>query len=217
MDLIILSIARSGHNFVRNNIISWKPYEKYFNLETIKPKNYNNELKKLGKNKINNKKDNIIVVRDLLNWLSSYLKFQFYGHNFNSISRVYDYCNYWELITKEGFNETNYLSDKVTVIYDLFKVDRDYRKNICNKIGGYYNENNLDIVTIEGNGSSFDYYNYQKNGNKMNTEKRYQYFINSHMEHIYLDILKKRPRAVKLYKKYFNLNREQLDILKKIE
>ena len=69
-NLMMIAMTRSGHNF--NNILSWKQY-KYINAESIKPKEY---LYFIDKHKVVGETKNVILLRDLLNWLSSYLKIQ---------------------------------------------------------------------------------------------------------------------------------------------
>ena len=45
-NLLLLSMTRSGHNFIRNNIKSWREYKKYINAESVYPEKLNQFLVK---------------------------------------------------------------------------------------------------------------------------------------------------------------------------
>ncbi|HUW89609.1 MAG TPA: hypothetical protein VMV43_03745 [Candidatus Nanopelagicaceae bacterium] len=69
-----ISVPRSGHFFIKNNIESWldNPFE-FINLENFSPKDFPNHetICKLDPNIYSNSLK-IIVLRDLLNWFTSY-------------------------------------------------------------------------------------------------------------------------------------------------
>ena len=211
MDLVILTVPRTGHYFIKNNLLSWKNYYNYINFESVTPQQCLESLNTYNKNDV----DIIILTRDLLNWLASYLKLVL--NDTNIINLVYNRCGIWEIITKEVFNETNIIKNKISIIYDEFKLNSHYRKKICNKINGDYNEDQLNIVPHYGYYSSFDGDSYQNIGNKMETDKRYEYFLNNDGKDIYFDVLKKHPNAISLYEKYFNITNKQKEIINSIK
>lgn len=209
--LVVTSMTRSGHNYIKNNLISWKKYDDFLNLESENPKNHQVNMNRY---KISVNDDNIIIVRDLLNWLSSYLKMLLNEKIAKKrIELAYDYTSRWERITMEAFNETKFINNKIIINYDDFCSSQEYRKNICEKINGKYNENKLNVVPNNGQYSSFDGKIFQNIGNKMKTNERYKFFIGHEYEEIYFNILKKHPEAIRLYEKYFILNNEQKELI----
>ena len=79
-NIVVLGCCRSGHNFVMNQIKSWDVNNEMlvYNFEDVRPIDYEVSKKAMVSNgKLFNPKletINIIVVRDLLNWWASYLK-----------------------------------------------------------------------------------------------------------------------------------------------
>ena len=77
-NIVILGNCRSGHNFVIEQIKSWNPNDLIYNFEDVRPINYEtSKLSMVNERQIFNPEletINIIVVRDLLNWWASYLK-----------------------------------------------------------------------------------------------------------------------------------------------
>ena len=135
--MIIYHIApkRSGHAFVGNMIRSWTDAI-YKDMENRRPERFQR-----------NKRGIIVLqTRDLLNWFASYYRAsQTYNRRMVSI---------WWAISAEVYRP-HLFPDAVRLIYDRFFVERAYREDICRQIGGTYNEDVLEVVLPNGDGSSF--------------------------------------------------------------
>lgn len=94
----------------------------------------------------------------------------------------------WLLLAKELIGETNNLPQFTKIYYDEFFKSREYRKEICNKIGGDYSEANLNTVSMAGNYSTFDGEKFQGKAQQMNVLERYKEWKPEHQK--YLNILK---------------------------
>jgi hypothetical protein len=115
----------------------------------------------------------------------------------------------WETLVKEYYGVTKYVPSSFKILYDDFFKNPDYRKKLCDKIGGEYNEDYLNIITNAGGGSSFDKFNYQKNAQNMNPYNRYLEILDTEYKDLYLEFLKEKYNTIKLYLKYFDVNDEQ--------
>ena len=89
---------------------------------------------------------NIILLRDIINLFASRIKF-----NKPWIKSDEKYVNMWIKYAKECCNETNNLNNKIIIIYNKWLIDKNYRDEICRKLG----VKNLDIINYVGRNSSF--------------------------------------------------------------
>lgn len=207
-------MTRGGHNFVKMNLLSWKKMG-FVNLESELPRAYNIHLKRYVPS--NQVPVNVLVQRDLLNWLASYFQARINNKNKKPIDhRMDEFITTWGELTKEFFNETDYVPNKIPIIYDKFKSSKEYRQKICKEFGGKYNELKLNYIPHNGQHSSFDGKRFQNKGNKMQTELRYKQFIGTQYEANYLDFLRKHPNVVDLYLKYFDVDDNKLELIYKL-
>jgi hypothetical protein len=108
---------------------------------------------------------NILIIRNPYNLLaSSYKYIQNEGPCKDIIADI-RLIELWKYYAKEFLSETNYIPNKVTIVYDLFITNKKYRKNKCLQLK--LNINPDDILTLDmGGGSSFgnnnDYHNRYK-------------------------------------------------------
>jgi len=210
--LAMLSMTRSGHNFIKENILSWfdRNDVSFLNLESYHPATCLKTIE--ARMNPNQQLLNTVVVRDLLNWLSSYMKMKLRKPN-NNMAQIDEYIKLWDLITKEAYGETNHLGDKTIIVYEDFKLHKDYRKSICKNLGGKYNEKMLNHVPHNGKFSSFDGQNLQGKGNKMLTEMRYKHFIGTPYQKMYLDYLRKHSYAVETYLKHMDVDKNKKELI----
>ena len=165
---------RSGHVFVGNMIKSWCPDSRYYELENKAPRK--NEEGKIA----------VLQTRDLLNWLASYTN--------NKTLKQYNTrpIRAWYAITRaiwpDNFNA-------VKIYYDRFVVDQEYRKSICNQLGGTYNEDLLLQVVDNGDGSSFDGIEFDGKADKMQVLTRYKQVD----PRLYFYFFKRYPHYLKFY------------------
>ena len=214
---ILNANSRSGHNFVKENIMSWRNEENfyssnYINLENVHPEDF----KEKTKNYELEKHPPLILIlqtRDLLNWFASLIHFvsreNYWKSQPDIREKIKKHALEWIAINKEFYSETSYLSDKwVRVIYDDFFKSREYRENICQQISGAeYNEKRLNVVTLNGGGSSFDSTDYQGKASEMLVLERYKQVREEH-QHVW-KVLKDYPEAIELYLKYFDVSDEK--------
>lgn len=212
-NIIIVACCRSGHNFVINQINSWSlDHAIIHNFEDLKPEDHKAKFNYWWEAGVIDNYydiDTIIVVRDLLNWWASYLKWSTLRPA--SLIIVQNAFDIWIAQVKEAFGETQFIDHYHIVNYDIFKFNQETRKGLCNILGGEYSEDRIDQVPAAGDGSSFDF---SIPGSKMKTHLRYQQMINSPLEDLYFEMLQKNLEAIELYKTYFSLTREQKQLLK---
>ena len=123
-------------------------------------------------NKINYKFENYFyVLRNPFNLLASRIK----SYEIPTCLEKKEICIN-DLILWKKFAHHFLKNNDKTILYDLWFESESYRDNIS-KILSFKNLNlNLDIVLNFGNGSSFDFFKFDKNAQKMNVLKRYEEF-----------------------------------------
>lgn len=237
MDLVYIANWRSGHNFIKNNLMSWKNFDNCFEIENDSPENFEYYCQKRKFN-IADKRIVVISTRDLLNWFASLYIFGFKGYTMGRqlafktqdkhlISRYYlrkyednntllERLNAWNGISKEVFNETNYFEDGVKIAYEKFKNEKTYRQNICEQIGGIYNEDNLNKVPRNGAHSTWDNRDFQFKGTEMKTEERYLKMLEHEEAGNWMKVLSKVPHVLDTYERNFELIDTQKEVLEKI-
>lgn len=222
-NLIIISNSRSGHNFIKINFLSWlgvleeddfykskNNYRgfKYLNLENSTPYMLKQKMHSAG---INPNSNNLIltVIRDYLNWLASYTLLCRDAMNrknpYADFTMIDPSISLWVKLAKFIFEEKN-KNGIISVNYDCFRKREDYRKLLCSKIGGNYNENFLYKVTKQGFFSSFDGKKHKNNSLEMNLDERYLMILDTDEAQIYMDALRRNPEALGIYLKHFNVD-----------
>ena len=109
--------------------------------------------------------------------------------------------NSWAEIAREVFGLTNYISNGIPVVYDLFVESEDYRRVICSQLGGEYNEEYLDFIPAPGRGSSFDGFDLQGAGSQMKVKERYRTYSGNST---YKENLRRYPEILQLYRDTFD-------------
>lgn len=175
MKISVLATVRSGHNFIIQNIRSWfKEDIKVIDIEDVTLDNIQFYDTKRSDYKI-------IVVRSFLNFLASVIKWEINrnGLTEETKSRVVRRVLIYNEILEEITSPKHFNADLV-IFYDRFCKDQVYRQYICKQLNGEYNENKLNYVSEEGNGSSFDGFSYQGKGSKMKTTDRFLQIEDEH-------------------------------------
>jgi len=217
---IITSLAnsRSGHFFVINNIYSWLKDNKrgdrlFINLENKMPDQVLCKFINLQEG-VFDMSVKIIQVRDLLNWSASLLKKQLdlqYGKEdmpWSATNRMES----WYAIAKEVFRETNVLNNTfVRVHYDEFFISEEYRRSICDQLGGDYNESQINRVALPGGGSSFTGHDFDNKASEMKVLTRYKAIPVEHFS-----FLKQYPEIIQFYIKHFNPDGDKLRFIDQI-
>jgi len=187
--LTTLAMARSGHNFVIQNILSWqKDREIYIhhNLESISPKDLTpNHLQHGGKR--------VIIYRDFKNWLASLITMSYRNRATRDLNDIPTYLKkvvpkYFDII--QEIKHPQYFPNAVPIYYDEFFLSREYRKKMCEELGDEYSEEMIDHVPRNGHGSSFDGRELDGHGSKMSVLNRHEQILASPQKDLYLKTLK---------------------------
>jgi len=208
MYLNTYSASRSGHNFVTSTIKSWFPNEI---LELNSGENI--IISEIGEN---NCKEGIkvLIIRDFLNWAASYHMMitpmlekenvHRYNSAFKNLLRVYK-----ELI--EEYVESVHFHPDVKIYYNKFRDDKEYRKEICEKLGGEYTEIVLEYIPRAGRGSSFDKDRFQGRASQMTTNTRYKE-VDKYPED-FKRILRENIDLFERWKEVFGATEEELEFI----
>jgi len=229
------STSRSGHNFIKDNLLSWNNNLDIKDIEN--PKTYSIWLFFLK-----NLDVNLICMRDYLNTVASLcmLRISFIDNSILS----------WIFLAEKIFPIDNKLKiefapKKYVIFFEEFRNSKSYRKKVCKVFEGSYNENKLNELPVGGMPSSFDAYewlskksfdgkilstkevqakqkeffkNFTGQAQKMKVHDRWQQIQEKPEDkEFYIAKLKEFPEAIKLYIDNYLPNKEQLEFLKKYE
>jgi len=184
-----LSMARSGHNFILNNVRSW--FEDgdeiiHSNLENIKPI----DLMPLH---LSHGGLKLLIWRDFDDWLASSIT---KAHKVGATREASDIPAYvdkivagWYAIRQESLNPQYYNANCV-IHYDEFVKSAPYRLGVCHKIKGEYSEEMLNKIPRNGHYSSFDADKFQDRGSEMNVLNRAKDILETPYKDLYLNIMK---------------------------
>lgn len=151
----------------RDDLINPNRFQNHiYSLENFDISNFRPEgLHKVGFDTV------VLVLRDFYNWTTSRVLADKKDH-------LEDYPRerlLWEKYAKEFLGRTNELNAPKTFIsYNDWFSCEEYRRAICHRVGGSYNEAGLKEVVPFGGGSSFDGWSYSGQANKMKTLDRYK-------------------------------------------
>lgn len=119
---------------------------------------------------------NILIIRDPENLFSSRVKKAFsINHpaypreNSRILCRA---ISIWKQHAKEFLGDTNTLTNKVCISYNLWFSSSDYRRSISEQLGFEFSDKGLSLVTDTGGGSSFDATKFNQNSAQMNVLSR---------------------------------------------
>lgn len=218
-NISLIAPSRSGHNWTATVIRSWfEDDTKVRQFEAIDPVDFPAAFeRRLRHNPVNptDPVSNVLQVRDYLNFAASWTKFNLRrGKAYRKEKVILLYDN-WLAISKEAFNETNYIGNKIVLLYDQFAQNEAYRKSVCMLLDGDYSEEKINYVPDGGMGSSFDQYNKQGNGSDMNVLSRWKWFLTEEGEE-YIDYLKVKKNILEYYIKNFDLTEGQTNLVNEI-
>jgi hypothetical protein len=216
-----MACCRSGHNFVHEQIKSWDMDKRLliYNCEDMLPANYDTEKYAIASQGllIDTQLETIklIVVRDLLNWWASYLKWMSKTNFlFMSLDKVRNAFTIWNAHVLEA-NIPRYMDPTLYCEYDDFRTSMSNRIALCNKIGGcQYNEKMLNYVPSSGGGSSFD--GTSVKGSEMKTDYRYKQILDTPLRDAYVRGLQDNMLSVGVYERFFSLTNDQKKFINRI-
>jgi len=186
-------MARSGHNFILNNVRSWfEDGDKmiHHNLENIKPI----DLVPLH---LSHGGLKLLIWRDFDDWIaSSIMK----AHKVGATRVVSDIPAYVDKIVK-GYHAIRqeslmpqYYNANCVIHYDQFVKSAPYRLGICSTVKGQYSEEMLNKIPRNGHYSSFDSDKFQDRGSEMNVLNRAKDILDTPYRDLYLKIMQDERR-----------------------
>lgn len=207
--LVHIAPSRSGHFFVQHVLKSWLSTTVY-NAENLRPRQL--RWAPFRSNTII-----VIQTRDLLNWYASVARSILAARVDPSVFRfvLKDKAMIWMAITRAFYDlhpHRQYLGEYpvVKIMYDQFVNSKEYRRRVCDQLGGNYNERMLNHVPREGQGSSFDGMEYARRGTRMDTLTRYTQLPTKLYQ--YWNVLEECG-AVGLYREHMKPNEPKLKFL----
>lgn len=121
----------------------------------------------------------ILIMRDPFNLLASRLKWvSSLGFEFEPDKLI----KTWKEHAYEFLGETSYLSNKVTVSYNKWFCDRDYRQRLSSELGLEWNDRGMQQVAKWGptiSGGSFDGLTYDGKAQQMRVLERWKQYVNN--------------------------------------
>jgi len=115
---------------------------------------------------------NVLIVRDIFNYLASKIKMGRYFHPEKNIEN-------WKSHAKEYLKKTCCLNNKITINFNKWVTDPDYRKlkSVELKCDIFLPE--WRQISSFGGGSSFDFLSFQGKGNEMAVFERWKEYRNN--------------------------------------
>jgi len=193
-----LSVARSGHNFVIQNIMSW--FEEntlvHHNLENITPR----DLRPLH---LSHGGMRVLIYRDFDDWLASSIMKSYKASKPRMVHTLPPYIltvvgKYFEIIQEA--KRPMYYKGADVIHYDQFVDSAAYRQNICRSLCGDYSEDRLDFVPANGGHSSFDGNALQGKGSEMKVLNRADQILETEHKEFYLKILKEYEGLIRIHR-----------------
>ena len=117
-NIVTISNCRSGHNFVMNQISSWLPDANVVNFEDVLPEKYISQSDHWLKCGLINPEYPVIyviVIRDLLNWWASYLKW-ITKDGPQTEEKLMLAFRIWKEQAQDGFEKYGIFNNSVTIL-----------------------------------------------------------------------------------------------------
>ena len=122
------------------------------------------------------KKYNIIIIRDPFNQFASRIKDINRSNCSDDVDSKLNLI--WKEYAKEYLNINNYINNKICISYNKWMTDKQYRKNICDKLEINLSNDDIEEIPYFAGGSSFDRLKFQGRASEMKTLERWKYFEN---------------------------------------
>lgn len=179
MKIGVLGTSRSGHNWVGTVVASWFDNPEVVEMTNVEPFN-------IGEYNLDKDDLLIVVVRSFKQFLASSVKSYLDAHGRDSNWRegIQRYIGAYRAISQTDFPRVD-----ARISYEMFFRGAAYRRMICEKLGGEYNEDLLNYMPNEGGGSSFDKFEYQGKGQQMKTLDRAEQILETEWADIYEELL----------------------------
>jgi len=121
---------------------------------------------------------NVFIVRDPFNLFASREK-KAQEANHRRLKVDQNVVRLWKLACREAFGETNLTNNKVVVNFNDWVTSREYRDNVSLELNLSVDNDNVGVMSKDGNGSSFDKFKYRNNPQEMKLLERWKHFENN--------------------------------------
>jgi hypothetical protein len=181
-------------------------------FENMWPSDWNEEQRRhsLGENGLV-----FIQVRDYLNFSASWFKYLIKRNQAYRERKAQNVLDVWYALAREAAGATNYIPNNEILLYDLFVLSNEYRRQVCDMIGGKYNEVALDIVPNNGHHSSFDGNKFEGMGSKMHVTSRWEWYLTEEGKE-FKQYLAAKPEILAFYVELFNPNEKKMEFINSI-
>jgi hypothetical protein len=125
------------------------------------------------------KQHDIIILRDPFNLFASKLRWAYGSKSAPSLEQLIETVRMWKDYAREFRGDTNYLTDKVTINYNRWFLDRKYREDISRMLELPFNDKGLHIIARWGPttwGDTFDGTRYDGNATAMKVLERWKHY-----------------------------------------
>jgi len=147
----------------------------------------------------------IIILRDVYNFLASYMRWREYTLNrYNHYEYYEDNINLWIRFATEILNED---SKFYPILFNDWFSDRRYREYISEDLDLNNSDPGINEVMPNAGGSSFDKMRYRGKASEMEVLTRYKTYMENEL---YVKLLNNFPEAHELNKQIFGFNIEDI-------
>jgi hypothetical protein len=119
----------------------------------------------------------VLVLRDPFNLFASKLRWAYGEKHTPTPSSFPRFIQYWKEYAKEFLGDTSYLKHKVTISYNTWFLDQNYRRELARKFNLEFNDRGIHIVAKWGPtrwGDSFDGTEYDGKATQMQVLDRWR-------------------------------------------
>lgn len=212
--IVICGTSRSGHNWTSKMFRSWLGNNgtAFQQFENLRPTDWNEEQRKhsLGEHGLV-----LIQMRDYLNFAASWFKYLIKRNQAYREPKAQRILDVWHELAQEAFGLTHHIPNSDILLYDFFVLSEQYRRCMCEAVGGNYNEEMLNFVPNNGHHSSFDGDKFDGIGSKMHVTSRWEWFLTEEGKD-FQKYLSAKPEILLFYVKYFGPNEKKMDLIRKL-
>lgn len=193
MNINVLTLGRSGQSIMTVILNSWCPSRHVVIIGNTHPK----DVRELEGTRI-------ILIRDFRNWLASAIVARVNAYPKGgtvSWKSMIHHIGVYKSLLKE-IKDREYWQADIVISYDKFFESEEYRRSICEQLGGIYTEEKFNFVPNTGGGSSFDKMNLQGAGSKMKVLSRHEQVLETDKADIYINMLEEYKDIYEEYKAF---------------
>lgn len=125
---------------------------------------------KLGKS---GKEYDLLLIRDPFNLMASRYEKSKIDPKMEATPEI---LSLWKIYAREYIGQTNYLKHKITINFNQWFTDIEYRKSLSKQLNLKFSDKGLNIISESGEGSSFEGRAYDGKAQLMKMNDRWKFF-----------------------------------------